>query len=276
MAKANPIWIGIKYISLIIAAFVVLFPPYIIVANAFKTPDEYLAKPTMSMPDSFLHLHNFADAFVQADMGRAFGNTLVIVGVTLILNVLIGASFCYAVTRFKFKLQGPLVGLFLFATIIPQITTQVINYKTIQGLGLTNHLMGPTLLYVGADILQIYIYMQFIRNIPYDLDEAAMMEGASLFKIFYAVILPLLGPATATIVILKTISIYNDMFTPFLYLTKPELVVVSTSLMRFFGSNSGNWQMVSAAILIIMIPTAIMYLFLQRYIFAGVTNGAVK
>ncbi|EFM09940.1 binding-protein-dependent transport systems inner membrane component [Paenibacillus curdlanolyticus YK9] len=276
MTKANPIWIGMKYISLLIAVFVVLYPPYIIVANAFKTPDEYLTKSTMSLPDSFVHFSNFADAFSQADMGRAFGNTIIIVCVTLLLNVLIGASFCYAVTRFKFKLQGPLVGLFLFATIIPQITTQVINFKTIQGLGLTNHLMGPTLLYVGADILQIYIYMQFIRNIPYDLDEAAMMEGASLFKIFYVVILPLLGPATATIIILKTISIYNDMFTPFLYLTKPELVVVSTSLMRFFGSNSGNWQMVSAAILIIMIPTAVMFVFLQRYIFAGVTQGAVK
>ncbi|WP_336788723.1 carbohydrate ABC transporter permease [Paenibacillus sp. MMO-177] len=276
MTRENPVWTVTKYVSLLIAAFIVLFPPYIIVANAFKTPDEYLTKSAMALPESFLNFRNFGEAFVQADMGRAFGNTLIILGTTLVLNVLLGSAFCYAVSRFQFKLQGPLVGLFLFATIIPQITTQVINYKTIQGLDLTNHLMGPVLLYVGADILQIYIYLQFIRNIPYDLDEAAMMEGASLFKIFFSVIFPLLGPATATIVILKTIAIYNDMYTPFLYLPGSENVVVSTSLMRFFGVNSGDWQMVSSAILIIMIPTAIMYVFLQRYIFAGVTNGAVK
>ncbi|MNE76632.1 L-arabinose transport system permease protein AraQ [compost metagenome] len=136
--------------------------------------------------------------------------------------------------------------------------------------------MGPVVLYVGADILQIYIFLQFIRNIPYELDESAMLEGASLIRIFRSIIFPLLGPATATIIILKTISIYNDMFTPYLYLPRAEHVVVSTSLMRFFGVNSGDWQLISSAILIIMIPTGILYMFLQKYIFAGVTSGAVK
>ncbi|OBR64296.1 sugar ABC transporter permease [Paenibacillus oryzae] len=276
MGKASRVWSFVKYLSIAIAVFVILFPPYIIVVNAFKTSEEFFAKTAIALPDSFLHIDNFIQAFKKANMPIAFGNTLFIVGVTLLLNILIGSAFCYAVGRFQFKFKGMLVGLFLFATIIPQITTQVVNYKTIQMLGLTNNLMGPVLLYVGADILQIYIFLQFIRNIPYELDESAMLEGASLFRVFRSIIFPLLGPATATIVILKTISIYNDMFVPYLYLPRPEHVVVSTSLMRFFSINSGDWQMISSAILIIMIPTAILYLFLQKYIFAGVTSGAVK
>lgn len=276
MGKASRAWSFVKYLSIAIAVFVILFPPYIIVVNAFKTSEEFFAKTAIALPDSFLHINNFIQAFKKANMPLAFGNTLFIVGVTLLLNILIGSAFCYAVGRFQFKFKGVLVGLFLFATIIPQITTQVVNYKTIQMLGLTNNLMGPVLLYVGADILQIYIFLQFIRNIPYELDESAMLEGASLFRVFRSIIFPLLGPATATIVILKTISIYNDMFVPYLYLPRPEHVVVSTSLMRFFSINSGDWQMISSAILIIMIPTAILYLFLQKYIFAGVTSGAVK
>lgn len=276
MGKASRAWSFIKYLSIAVAVFVILFPPYIIVVNAFKTSEEFFAKTAIALPDSFLYIDNFIQAFKKANMPLAFGNTLFIVGVTLILNILIGSAFCYAVGRFQFKFRGVLVGLFLFATIIPQITTQVVNYKTIQMLGLTNNLMGPVLLYVGADILQIYIFLQFIRNIPYELDESAMLEGASLFRVFRSIIFPLLGPATATIVILKTISIYNDMFVPYLYLPRPEHVVVSTSLMRFFSINSGDWQMISSAILIIMIPTAILYLFLQKYIFAGVTSGAVK
>lgn len=276
MDKANKMWDSFKYLTLVIAAFAILFPPYIIIVNAFKTKDEFNTKSTISLPDSFLHLKNFAQAFKQADMVTAFGNTLFIIAITLILNILIGSAFCYAVARFDFKFKGALVGLFLFATIIPAITTQVVNYKTIQALGLTNNLFGPILIYVGADILQIYIYLQFIRNIPYELDESAMLEGASLVKIFRSIIFPLLAPATATIVILKTISIYNDMFIPLLYLPRAEHVVISTSLMRFFGVNSGDWQLISSAILIIMIPTAIMYLLLQKYIFAGVTSGAVK
>ncbi|MFD2670886.1 carbohydrate ABC transporter permease [Marinicrinis sediminis] len=276
MEQRNRLVEVIKYMSLIVAGFGVLFPPYIIIVNAFKTKDEFYDKSSIALPDSFLNLTNFIEAFQQADMALAFGNTIIIIGVTLFLNVLLGSAFCYAVGRFDFKGKGLMVGLFLFATIIPQITTQVVNFKTVQALGMTNNLMGPVLIYVGADILQIYIYLQFIRNIPYELDEAAMLEGASLFRIFRTVIFPLLAPATATLVILKTIHIYNDMFVPFLYLPKQEHVVVSTSLMRFFGVNSGDWQMVSSAILIIMIPTALLFLFLQRYIFSGITSGAVK
>lgn len=267
---------GLKYFILCIAGLVVLFPPYIIVVNAFKTKEKFYESSSISLPDSFLHFDNFVAAFQKANIPLAFGNTLFIVAVTLVLNIILGSAFCYAISRFQFKFQGILVGLFLFATIIPQITTQVVNYKTIMALGLTNNLMGPVLLYVGADIIQIYIYLQFIRNIPYELDESAMIEGASLIKIYRSIIFPLLAPATYTIIILKTIAIYNDFFVPYLYLPRSEHVVVSTSLMRFFGNNSGDWQLVSAAILIIMIPTAIMYIFLQRYIFAGVTSGAVK
>lgn len=276
MQRSSRVWDTVKYFSLILAAFAILFPPYIIIVNAFKTKDEFQTKSSISLPESFLNFSNFGSAFKSADMTTAFGNTIIIIGVTLVLNILIGSAFCYAVGRFNFKFKGALVGLFLFATIIPSITTQVVNYKTIQALELTNNLMGPVLIYVGADILQIYIFLQFIRNIPYELDESAMLEGASLLRIFRSIIFPLLAPATATIVILKTISIYNDMFIPYLYLPRPEHVVVSTSLMRFFGVNSGDWQMISSAILIIMIPTAVLYMFLQKYIFAGVTSGAVK
>ncbi|SDX80758.1 carbohydrate ABC transporter permease [Paenibacillus sp. CF384] len=276
MRTNNPIASTAKYLTLLFASFMIVFPPYVIIVNAFKTKEEFQTKSTMSLPDSFFHFGNFVHAFQQANMTKAFGNTLVIVAVTLILNIVLGSAFCYAVGRFTFRFKGFLVGLFLMATVIPSITTQVVNFKTIQSMHLTNNLMGPMLIYIGADILQIYIYLQFIRNVPYELDESAMIEGASLFKIYTTIIFPLLAPATATIVILKTISIYNDIYTPFLYMPTPELVVVSTSLMRFFGVNSGDWQSISAAIIIIMIPTSLLYLFLQKYIFAGVTSGAVK
>lgn len=276
MKLAAKIQKSLTYAVLCFACLVILFPPYIIVVNAFKTKEKFHASSAISLPDSWFYFENFAKAFKQASIPLAFSNTITIIAVTLVFNILLGSAFCYAISRFQFRLQNVLVGLFMFATIIPQITTQVVNYKTIMSLGLTNNLMGPVLLYIGADIIQIYIYLQFIKNIPYELDESAMLEGASLIRIFRSIIFPLLTPATFTIIILKTISIYNDFFVPYLYLPRAQHVVVSTSLMRFFGNNSGDWQLVSAAILIIMIPTAIMYIFLQRYIFAGVTSGAVK
>jgi len=265
-----------RYFSLLLAGFVVIFPPYIIFINAFKGTEELYARTTMALPDSFLFLDNFIHVFFRANIGLAFWNTLIITFFSVAGSIILGSMFCYAVARIPFRFSNIVIALFLLATIIPGITTQVVNFKTIQALGFYNTMYAPITLYIGADILMIYIYLQFIRNIPFELDENAMIEGASLFRIYYRIIFPLMAPATATIAILKTINIYNDMFTPFLYMPKDSLVVVSTSLMRFFSVQSAEWQYISAAIIMIMIPTAVLYLFLQRFIFSGITSGAIK
>ncbi|MGO4370282.1 carbohydrate ABC transporter permease, partial [Paenibacillus sp. MCAF20] len=212
----------------------------------------------------------------RANIIDAFGNTLVIVVASLIGNVILGTMVAYAVGRIDFRGKNVVLGAFLVATIIPTITTQVVVFSLIQSLGLYNSLGAPILLFIGADVIQIYIYLQFIKNIPYELDESGMMDGASLFRIYRSIIFPLLGPATATLIILKTINIYNELYIPFLYMPKQELVVVSTSIMRFAGNNQAEWGFICAAILIIMVPTVLLYLFLQKYIFSGVMNGAVK
>ncbi|TYP74721.1 carbohydrate ABC transporter permease [Paenibacillus methanolicus] len=264
----------IKYVFLLIGAFVVLFPPYVVLVNAFKREDE--GGSPFALPASFLNMDNFKTVFERADLGHAFLNTLVIIVASLIGNIILGTMVAFALGRIEFRGKGIILGAFLFATLIPTITTQVVVFSLLQDLGLYNTLGAPIMLFIGADVVQIYIYLQFIKNIPEELDESAMMDGASLFRIYRTVIFPLLGPATATLVILKTINIYNELYIPFLYMPKTELVVVSTSIMRFAGNNQAQWGNICAAILLIMIPTVVMYLFLQKYIFSGVTSGAVK
>jgi raffinose/stachyose/melibiose transport system permease protein len=270
------LWMGIKYFLLLLASFMVLYPIYLVVVNAFKTDEEFAKSSTMALPESFFNFHNFVNVFVSAKMGLAFSNTLIIIVITLLGNVLLGTMAAYAIGRFTFRGKKLILFAYIIATIIPAITTQVAIFSLIKSFGLINTLYAPTLLYIGTDVVQIYIYLQFIKNIPYDLDENAMMEGASLVRIYRTLIFPLLAPATATVVILKTIGVYNDFYTPFLYMPKDSLVTLSTSLMRNVGVNSANWTFMCAGILIILIPTMVMYLFLQRFIFAGVTNGAVK
>ena len=182
----------------------------------------------------------------------------------------------YELGRFDFKLKKPIMGLYLIVQIVPLVTTQVATFGVIKALGVYNTMYAPMLLYMGADVLQIVIYLQFVNSIPRDLDESAMIEGASLFNIYRSVIFPLLAPATATLVILKTIGIYNDFYVPYLYMPDRKLQVVSTAIYNFVGPNAAQFNVISAGILIIFIPTVILYLFLQRYIFAGVTSGAVK
>ncbi|MDB5054535.1 MAG: carbohydrate transporter permease [Bacilli bacterium] len=273
MKKVDPIQF-VKYCLVLFAAFVVLFPPYVIFVNAFKAKNESLNP--LALPHSFFNFDNFRIVIQRADLVHAFTNTFIIIIVSLIGNVLLGTMAAYVLGRFDFKGKSLVLGAFLLATIIPTITTQVVVFSIIKGFGLFNTLYGPILLFVGADVIQIYIYLQFIKNIPYELDESAMMDGASLVRIFRSIVFPLLTPATATLIILKTINIYNDLYIPYLYMPKAELAVVSTTIMRFAGNNQAEWGYISAVILLIMLPTIILYVFLQRYIFTGISNGSVK
>ncbi|MBN2983273.1 MULTISPECIES: carbohydrate ABC transporter permease [Cohnella] len=272
----TPAWIrALQYATLIVGLFIVFFPIYSVFVGSFKTQVEYY-QSGLRLPESFLNFDNFAKVYEVGKLGLGFKNILIILVVAVAGNVLLGTMTAYALGRFEFKLRKPIMGMYLIAQIIPAITTQVATFSVIQALGAYNRLSAPILLYIGADVLQIVIYLQYINSIPKDLDESAMIEGASLFRIYRSIIFPLLGPATATLVILKTIQIYNDFYTPYLYMPSQKLRVVSTAIYSFVGPNAAQINVISAGILLIFIPTVVVFLFMQRYIFSGVTSGAVK
>ncbi|WP_084225752.1 carbohydrate ABC transporter permease [Paenibacillus pectinilyticus] len=266
----------LKYASLVLAVLTVLIPPYVVVVNAFKSAQEYAASSPFSLPNNIFNFANFSKVLEVGKLGQAFMNTGIIVVSSLLINIILGTMVAYALGRFSFRGKGLILAAYLVATFIPLITTQVATFSIIQDLHLFNSRGAAILLYASTDAVQIYLYLQFIGKIPYSLDESAMMEGASLFRIYRTIIFPLLGPATATAVILKTISIYNDMYIPYLYMPSQKLGVVSTSLMRFAGPNSAHWELICAAILIVMLPTMVIYLILQRFIFSGIVSGSVK
>ncbi|SEM53276.1 carbohydrate ABC transporter permease [Paenibacillus sp. OV219] len=275
MENQNKLWTAVKYVSLLLGVFVVFFPLYSVFVSAFKTQVEYY-QSGMKLPDNWLNFDNFRKVFKVGKLGLGFKNIFIILIVSVAGNIMFGTMVAFALGRFEFKLKKPIMGMYLVAQVIPMITTQVATFSVIKYLGAFNHIYAPILLYLGADVLQIVIYLQFVKNIPKDLDESAMIEGASLFKIYRSIIFPLLAPATATLIILKTISIYNDFYTPYLYMPSQKLRVVSTAIYSFVGPNAAQVNVISAGVLLIFIPTIILFLFLQRYIFAGVTNGAVK
>ena len=169
-----------------------------------------------------------------------------------------------------------MLGLFLLATLVPGVTTQVATFQIINGLGLYDSRFALILLFMGTDIISIYIFLQFIRAIPKSLDEAAMIEGAGHLRIFFQIILPNLKPAIATVVIIKGIAIYNEFYLPFLYLPSKDLRPISTTLFDFKGPYGSQWEIISAGVVITIIPILVLFLFLQRYIYNGFTSGATK
>ena len=169
-----------------------------------------------------------------------------------------------------------MLGAFLLATLIPGVTTQVSTFQIINKLELFNTPWAAILLYLGTDIIAVYIFLQFLDSIAVALDESAMLDGASYLTIYWRIILPLLKPAIVTVIIIKGVNIYNDFYTPFLYMPKTSLQVISTALFKFKGPYGSQWEVISAGIIIAIIPTLVAFLSLQKYIYNGFAQGSVK
>lgn len=266
----------LKYFSLVLACVIVLLPLLVIFLAAFKTDQEFYNNPVFSLPSSFLNFQNFSDAFTGGLMLQGFGNTAIILVFSCTGTILIGTMTAYVLSRFNFRLNAVISGLFLLAALIPGVSTQVATFQIVSGLGLFNKIGSNIILNLGTDVISVYIFLQFLNGIPRELDEAALIDGASFFEVYRKIILPLLMPAIATVLIIKGVAIYNDFYTPFLYMPGKGLGTISTSLFRFIGPYSAHWEVICAGVIITIIPTLVIFLFLQKYIYNGLTQGAVR
>jgi raffinose/stachyose/melibiose transport system permease protein len=267
---------GIKYAALLLSAFVALLPIIVILFASLKTKAEYAATSPLTPPNNWFNWANYAKAFVNGNMLTGFVNTAFILIISIIGATLTGSMIAYILNRFKFKGKSLMLGAFLLATLIPGVTTQVSTFQIINKLELFNTPWAAILLYLGTDIIAVYIFLQFLDSIAVALDESAMLDGASYLTIYWRIILPLLKPAIVTVIIIKGVNIYNDFYTPFLYMPKTSLQVISTALFKFKGPYGSQWEVISAGIIIAIIPTLIAFLALQKYIYNGFAQGSVK
>ncbi|CAL9360560.1 carbohydrate ABC transporter permease [Streptomyces sp. enrichment culture] len=271
-----PLGTALTYLSLIAATLVVLLPLVVVFLTSLKTSDEVARGGALSLPGDWLNFANYATAFTDGHMLAAFGNTAFILVFSVGGTVIIGSMTAYAVDRFDFRAKKPVMALFLVATLVPGVTTQVATFQVVNGFGLVDTHWAPILLYMGTDIVSVYVFLQFIRSIPHSLDEAARLDGANAFTIYRKIIFPLLKPAIATVVIIKGITTYNDFYVPFLYLHSEELGTISTSLFRFKGPFGAHWEAISAGAILVILPTLVVFLLLQRWIYNGFAQGATK
>ncbi|KAB8125600.1 carbohydrate ABC transporter permease [Gracilibacillus oryzae] len=266
----------LKYGSLIIGAVAAILPILIVLFAAFKTGTEYTNTGPLTPPSNWTNFENFKRAFIEGNMLTGFKNTVIILLISIVGTTIIGSMVAFVLNRFKFKGSKLILGAFLLATLIPGVTTQVATFQIVNSLGLFNTMWAAVILYLGTDIIAIYIFLQFMSSISVSLDESAMLDGASYFTIYRKIILPLLTPAIVTVIIVKGINVYNDFYTPFLYMPKTDLQVISTALFKFKGPYGSEWEVICAGIMLAIIPTFIAFISLQKYIYNGLTSGSVK
>jgi ABC-type sugar transport system, permease component len=266
----------LKYFILIFLVFVFLMPLVTMLFSAFKTPEEFRQTALMDLPNNFLNFANFQKAITRGKMVRGFMNTVIIMFFSLIGNVLCGSTVAFVFSRFNMKFNTFVKGMFLISVMIPNIVTQISTFQIIHAMGFYNTRIAPIVLYFGTDIVAIYIFLQFLNNISVSLDESAIIEGANYLQVFSRIIMPLLAPAAVTVLITKGVAIYNDFYIPFLYMPDADLLTISTTLFKFKGPFGAHWEVICAGVIVIMVPTVIAFLALQKYIYNGLVSGSVK
>lgn len=256
---------------------IVIAPILLTLFAAFKTQADMVRTSPLRLPPlDRITLDNFSAVLSNRYLLVGFKNTLIILLFSLFFNVMFGTVTAYVIERFEFRFKKFVVSLFFLGMLIPTFVTEIARFKIISGLHLYNTLGAPIIIYIASDLMQLYIYRQFISRISVSLDESAILDGCSYFGLFARIIFPLLATATATVCIIKSINIINDMYIPYLYMPKNQLRTLTTFLMNYANAQQGSWQNLAAGIIIIMLPTILLYVFFQRYILAGVVAGAVK
>lgn len=267
---------ALKQLVCIAMVLIVITPILLTLFASLKTRGDMVNTSPLVLPLDRITLDNYADVFGNKYLLIGFQNTLIILVVSIVCNVLLGTVTAFIIERFRFRGKKIIVSMFFMGMLVPTFVTEIARFKIINGLGLYNTLGAPIVIYIAADLMQLYIYRQFISTLPVSLDESALLDGCSYFGLFGRIIFPLLSPATATVVIIKAITIINDMYIPYLYMPKNKLRTLTTFLMDYANARQGSWQSLAAGIIVIMLPTILLYVIFQRHILAGVAAGAVK
>ena len=265
----------LKYAVLVIACLIVIVPLVVVLLGSLKSHEDFLTSGAFELP-KVVELANFKTAFLQGNVMRGLINTAIILVFSCAGTIITGTMTAFVVQRFTMVFTKLVKNIFLIAALLPNISMQVTVFQVVHALGLYDTLAAPIILYIGTDIVSIYIFIQFLNNISVSLDESAILDGCSYPRVYLSIILPMLRPAIATVLVIKFVSIYNDFYTANLYMPSDGLQVVSTALYKFIGPYGSQWEIIFAGVIICIIPTLIIFLSMQKFIYSNLVSGSVK
>lgn len=277
MKNRNVIGKSISYVIAVIGAVIILLPFYITVITAFKTPEQS-AQNFFSFPTS-LNLDNFRSVFEKAGYFKYFMNSVIVTVSSLVLIYILVTMISYAIARSmkRSAYYKMIYGLIVLGMFVPFQVIMVPLVQFMGGLGLANK-FGLILLHVTYAAMQaVFLLVNYIRNVPVDLEEAAYIDGCTTVQAYVRIVLPLLKPMTSTVIVLNALWIWNDFQMPLMILNKlPDTWTLPLFQYNFKSQYSFDYNMAFASYLIAMIPVLIAYICAQKHIVEGLTAGAVK
>ena len=268
-------------IALLIIVFILFIAPFILVLiNVFKDQADITTNPLALVGDHGFTLKNFPEAMRKMDFWNVFKNSLIITTLATVLTILVSAMASFVIVRNgKWKACSILFALMIASMVIPFQVLMVPLVSVYGGLfGILNSRITLILMHTGFSVsMATFMFHGAIHsNIPLELEEAALIDGCTRWQTFWKIVFPLLKPTIATVAIIDAMAFWNDYLLPSLVLTDKEIYTIPIATQAFYGTYSTDIGLVMAALLLAMLPILILYLFLQKYIVAGVTAGAVK
>ena len=254
-----------------------LSPFYLILVNSLKTKKEFLLS-TLSMP-SDIAMDNYFKAMERMGFMTALKNSLVITVTSVLLIVLFSAMTAWMLVRTKSKLSNVIFYGFVASMLIPfqAVMLPLVDLFGAGKLNLINTYQGIVFMYMGFGAsLSVVLFHGFIKGIPKELEEAALIDGCNKYQTFFYIVFPLLKPISVTVAILNGMWIWNDFLLPSLVLQEKTLRTIPLSTKYFFGTYQSDWTLAMAGLILAIIPIVIFYAFAQKHIIKGAIDGAIK
>lgn len=263
-------------VVLIILSLLFLYPLFLTIINSLKSFSEVMTD-VIALP-KHLTFSNYSYVWKFINYPRLFLNNFVITGVGLLGIVFISSIAAYKLARTKTRWSGVIYFLCIMPMLIPFQSIMLTVLQTAKNLHLSESTWGLGLLYWGFGApLAVFIYHGFVKGIPTEIDESATIDGASGFRLFFSVIFPLLKSVTTTIIIIDVMWIWNDFLLPLLMVNgSPDTKTLTLAAYTFVGQYTSDWQYAMTAMVMAVLPSIIVFIFLQKYIVKGVVAGAVK
>jgi raffinose/stachyose/melibiose transport system permease protein len=261
----------LSYLVLSLVAVFYLWPLFMLVNTALKTLPQYLKDPAAVVTDP--SLANFGEAWELANFPQYMLNSVLYAATATAIFVVTSLFVAFPIARGYFKGSNAILTMYVVALFLPPAL--IPQFQLILNLGLYNTRPGYILLFLINPIGMI-ILVNYMKSIPRELDESAAVDGAGYLRYVTSVIFPLIKPAVATVTVLHAIGIWNELILPTIYLTNEDYFPITRGLIVFEGVYGSNWPGIASAVLMLMLPMLILFMFLQRYIIGGLTAGAVK
>lgn len=263
------------YTMLIAVAALLILPLYWMIATALKSPKQMFELPPVWVPNP-LEFNNFVQVFQEVPFGRFLLNTIIIVALNILGELFAVTLVAYGFARIRFPGRSILFLLMLSTLMIPYHVTLVPRFILFAKLGWINTYLPLTVPAFTGSAFLIFLVRQYMMSIPFDLDEAAYIDGATRFGVFWRIILPLSRPALVLVVVFTFVGTWNDFLQPLIYLNDPNMFTVSLGLSFFQGTRETNWNLLMAGSLLATIPPLILFFIAQRQLIGGISIEGLK